>query len=86
MIIKKVKIEIKGKEIEIDNKMQRSHLIELLGEADEIGGFSRKIKSGQILKYDETEFHFCNDRGGAALYLVYSETKEGYCKIAIPLN
>jgi hypothetical protein len=86
MNIKKVKLEIKGKEIEIDNKTQRSHIIEIIGDPDDVGGLVQNNKNGQILKYDEIEFHFYNDKEDANLFLIYSETIEGYCKISIPVS
>lgn len=73
MQINSITIELRGNAIVLDITTTRSQLIELAGEPDDIGGFGRKTRRGQILKYDATEFHFMGDKDADCLFLIYSE-------------
>ncbi len=73
MQINAIDIELRGNAIRLTAETTRGQLVELVGEADDIGAISRKAKRGRILKYDETEFHFDGHRDDSLLVLVYRE-------------
>ncbi|MEN8220264.1 MAG: hypothetical protein ABFS56_28715 [Pseudomonadota bacterium] len=73
MKIESVNIELKSKKAKLSSSTSRIDLINLFGEPDDIGGFSRKKKRGVILKYNDTEFHFNGDKDNDLLFLIYRE-------------
>ena len=73
MEIHSSKIELNGVIADVSAETTRKKLIDLFGEPDDVGGFSRKKKRGKILKYGETEFHFVGDKETDTLFLVYRE-------------
>lgn len=77
MKIESLNIEIKGREATLSRNTSRSDLINIFGEPDDIGGFSRKKKRGLILKYNDTEFHFDGDKDNSLLHLIYRERETG---------
>lgn len=77
---------MRGKSEKLTPQTSRSELLQLFGEPDDIGGFSRKKKRGMILKYGETEFHFNGDKEDSFLFLIYREkvvNGEHYPEISI---
>jgi len=71
MEIVSAKIEMRRIFGTVSYETTRRELVILFGEPDNIGGFSRKIKRGQILKYGETEFHFTGGKELDTLFLIY---------------
>ena len=80
---------INGVTATVSEKTTRSDLVALFGEPHTVGGFSRRKKRGQILKYEETEFHFMGDKDNDTLILVYRDQvvqEDSFTEISIKFH
>ncbi len=73
MKIHSTELQLNGKVASVSGQTSRLELINLFGEPDDIGGFSRKSKRGRIIKYGDSEFHFEGDQDDDSLFLIYRE-------------
>ena len=79
--IKKVEIEIGGREHVFSGEDTRESVVAKLGAPDDVGlQVSKKDSRPAIYKYDETEFHFPGD----VLQLIFRDNEYGV-ELAIPL-
>ena len=75
MKIESLFVEINQHKIGLSSYTTKSQLIKLLGEPDDVGSFSKNRKRGQILKYEDIEFHFKGEEENDTLTLIYEESK-----------
>ncbi len=89
MQIESLKINLRNETISVSGKTTRTELIQTLGNPDDIGGFSKKKKRGEVLKYEDIEFHFSGDKDSDNLTLIYRDriiAGESVIVLSIPLT
>lgn len=77
MKVSSLELKINGIAVTLCSNTTREDMISLLGQPDDVGGFSRKFRNGSILKYSGTEFHFSGDKDMDTLALIYRERLVG---------
>ena len=75
MKIESLFVEINQHKIGLSAYTTKSQLIKLLGEPDDVDSYSKNRKRGQILQYDDIEFHFKGLEEHDTLILIREKSK-----------
>lgn len=75
MKIESLFVEINQHKIGLSAYTTKSQLIKLLGAPDEVDSYSKNRKRGQILTYEDIEFHFKGLEENDTLILIHKEEK-----------
>ena len=75
MKIESLFVEINQHKIGLSSYTTKSQLVKLLGEPDDVDSYSKNRKRGQILKYEDIEFHFKGLEENDTLVLIHEEAK-----------